>query len=81
MTRLRVVRTQALTTAEQIEAIFSQPTLYRVAAVVPYRQPVGRPPLHPAWAALGYGVLARVFRSGARTETELASPRRVAPSP
>jgi hypothetical protein len=74
MTRLRIVRTQALTTAQQIEAIFSQPTLYRVAAAVPYRQPVGRPPLHPAWATLGYGVLARVFRSGARTEIELTSP-------
>jgi hypothetical protein len=71
---LRIVRTQALTTAEQIDAIFSHPTLYRVAAAVPYRQPVGRPPLHPAWALLGYGVLARVFRSGARTEAELASP-------
>ena len=57
MSRLHVVRTQILTTAEQIEAVFSQPTLYRLAAVVPYRQPVGRPPLHPAWALLGYGVL------------------------
>lgn len=74
MARLSVVRTQVLTTAEQIEAVFSQPTLYRLAAEVPYRQPVGRPPLHPAWALLGYGVLARVFRSGARTEAELASP-------
>lgn len=74
MTRFRVVRTQALTTADQIEAVFSQTTLYRMAAVVPYRQPVGRPPLHPAWALLGYGVLARVFRSGARTEAELATP-------
>jgi hypothetical protein len=74
VSRLRVVRTQALTTAEQIEAIFTHPTLYRLAAAVPFRQPVGRPPLHPAWSLLGYGVLARVFRSGARTEAELASP-------
>lgn len=74
MTRLHVVRSQVLTTAEQIEAVFSQPTLFRLAAEVPYRQPVGRPPLHPAWALLGYGVLSRVFRSGARTEAELASP-------
>ena len=74
MTRLRLVRSNVLTTAQQLEAIFSQPTLYQVAAAVPYRQPVGRPPLHPAWAVLGYGVLARVFRSGARTELELASP-------
>lgn len=74
MSRLHVVRTQVLTTAEQVEAVFSQPTLYRLAAEVPYRQPVGRPPLHPAWTLLGYGVLARVFRSGARTEAELASP-------
>lgn len=67
-------RSQVLTAEQQIQAVFSHPTLYRVAAVVEHRQPVGRPALHPTWALLGYGVLARVFRSGARTEAELRSP-------
>ena len=87
VTRLHVVRTQVLTTAEQIEAVFSQPTLYRLAAEVPYRQPVGRPPLHPAWALLGYGVLARrvplrrPHRSRARQPRGLAAhPRDRRPS-
>jgi hypothetical protein len=58
---LRVVRTQALTISEQVDAVFSNPDLYRLAAEVPKRQPTGRPSEHPAWALLAYGVLARVL--------------------
>jgi hypothetical protein len=74
MRHLHAVRSQVLTHADQIAAVFTSPALYRLAAVVPAQQPVGRPALHPTWALLGYGVLARVFRSGARTEAELLSP-------
>ena len=71
--RLRVVRTQALTVADQVLAVFASPALYELAAVAPMRQPVGRPAQHPGWALLAYGVLARVFRSGAKVEVELAA--------
>jgi hypothetical protein len=72
--RLTVARTQALTTAQQITAVFRHPALYELAAVIPDRSPVGRPAQHPGYLLLGYGVLARVFRSGARVEAELAQP-------
>lgn len=72
MRTLRVVRTQVMTSNEQVDAVFASRTLYELAAVVPMRQPVGRPANHPGWALLAYGVLARVFRSGARVEAELA---------
>jgi len=72
--QLRVVRTQALTISEQVEAVFSNPGLYELAVEVPMRQPTGRHSEHPAWALLAYGVLARVFRSGAKVEGELADP-------
>lgn len=72
--RARGARSQVLSTSQQITAVFSHPTLYRVASVIDHRQPVGRPALHPVWALLGFGVLARVFRSGARTEAELRAP-------
>jgi len=72
--QLRVVRTQVLTISEQLEAVFSNPHLYLLAAEAPMRQPTGRPSEHPAWALLAYGVLARVFRSGAKVEGELAEP-------
>lgn len=71
---LRVVRSDVLTTSEQIEAVFTSRALYDVAAAVPEPTRVGRPGHHPPWVLLGYGVLARVFRSGARAEAELAAP-------
>ncbi|MGB8650071.1 MAG: hypothetical protein WCD35_05355 [Mycobacteriales bacterium] len=74
MTRLRMVRSQVLTANQQVDAVFNSPALYRLAALVPTRQLVGRPAVHPAWALLAYGVLSRVFRSGARVENELAQP-------
>ena len=74
MSHLRVVRTQALTHLQQVEAVFASPALYKLAATVEMRQPVGRPQQHPAWALLAYGVLARVFRSGAKVDVELAQP-------
>lgn len=72
MRHLRSVRTQELTHTQQIEAVFSNPALYQLAADVEMRQPVGRPQQHPPWALLAYGVLARTFRSGAKVEVELA---------
>jgi len=75
MRHLNSVRTQVLTHTQQIEAVFSSPALFRLAAEVEMRQPVGRPQHHPAWALLAYGVLARVFRSGAKVEVELAQPQ------
>lgn len=71
MRHLRTARTEVLTVTEQVRAVFALPALYELAALVPDRQPTGRPPQHPAWLLLGYGVLARVYRSGARVENEL----------
>ena len=74
MSRLRLVRTQALTISEQIDAVFTHRALYELGALIPARQPTGRPAEHPPWLLLAYGVLARVFRSGAKIEAELAQP-------
>ena len=71
---LRVVRPQPLTTNQQIEAIFSHPALYDLGKLIPAEQPVGRPAHHPGYLLLGYGVLARLFRSGNRVQTELSDP-------
>ncbi len=67
-------RTQALTTHEQVEAVFRLPALYRLGELITQRPAVGRPAAHPGYLLLGYGVLARVYRSGARVERELAEP-------
>jgi hypothetical protein len=74
MSRLRAVPApRRLSTAEQVEAVFSSPALYELAQLIP-RPPVGRPPANPAYVVLGYGVLARLYRSGIRVQTELAHP-------
>lgn len=74
MKYLSVARSTALTMAQQIDAVFSNTTLYELAAAVPIGRAVGRPAANPGWLLLGYGVMARVFRSGARTESELRQP-------
>jgi hypothetical protein len=63
-----------LTTAEQVTAVFTHRALYEVAAVIPAKDRVGRPRLFPPYLLLGYGVLTRVFRSGARVAQELTDP-------
>ena len=72
MRNLIGLRTQILTSAEQVDAVFTSPALYRLAALVTTGKTVGRPAQHPTWSLLAYGVLARVFRSGARVEAELS---------
>jgi hypothetical protein len=69
----RRARSAGLTTVEQVRAVFRLPALYQLGALVE-RRPVGRPADFPPYLLLGYGVLARVFRSGARVEIELAQP-------
>jgi hypothetical protein len=69
----RRARSTGLTTIEQVRAVFQLPALYQLGALVE-RRPVGRPADFPPYLLLGYGVLARVFRSGARVEIELAQP-------
>src|SRR4051794_9815188 len=74
MSRRRAVPApRRLSTAERIEAVFSAPALYELAQLIP-RPPVGRPPANPAYVVLAYGVLARLYRSGIRVQTELAHP-------
>lgn len=68
-----VVAPRRLSIPEQIQAVFSLPALYELAQLIP-RPPVGRPPANPAYVVLAYGVLARLFRSGIRVQTELAHP-------
>lgn len=65
-------RPAAMTTNQKITAVFSDPTLYELGALIPERQPVGRRSHHPGYLLLGYGVLARLFRSAVRVETELS---------
>ena len=74
MRHLRVVRPQNLTTNQQIAAIFSHPALYQLGALIPAKSPVGRPAHHPGYLLLGYGVLARLYRSSIRVQTELSDP-------
>jgi hypothetical protein len=63
-----------LTTNQQIQAVFSHPALYELGQLIPAERPVGRPSHHPGYLLLGYGVLARLFRSGNRVQTELSDP-------
>lgn len=74
MTARRRRRPAAMTTNDKIRAIFSDPTLYELGALIPERQPIGRRSHFPGYLLLGYGVLARLFRSAARVETEIADP-------
>ena len=70
----RRATTAAMSTPEQITAVFSHRALYEMAAVVPEKDRVGRPRAFPTYLVLGFAVLQRVFRSGARAETELTDP-------
>lgn len=63
-----------LTTPEQITAVFTHRALYEMAAVVPEQDRIGRPRKFPSYLILGFAVLQRVFRSGARAEHELTDP-------
>lgn len=65
---------QMLTLNQQIQAVFSHTTLYELGRLIPAERPVGRPSHHPGYLVLGYGVLARLFRSGNRVQTELSDP-------
>jgi len=67
-------RNGVLTTSEQVRAVFSHRALYEISAVIPEKDRVGRPRLFPPYLLLGYGVLARVYRSGARVGHELTDP-------
>jgi hypothetical protein len=62
-------------TLERLRAVLTSSMLYQVAADLEHDQPVGRPPVNPGYVLLGYGVLARVARSGVRVEIDLAEPR------
>jgi hypothetical protein len=63
-----------LTTAEQITAVFAHPGLYAMAGAVPPKDRVGRPRAFPSYLLLGFGALARVYRSGSRAAHELTDP-------
>ncbi|TFH68195.1 hypothetical protein [Cellulomonas sp. HD19AZ1] len=63
-----------LTTAEQITAVFTHRALYEMAAAVPERDRIGRPRKFPTYLILGFAVLQRIYRSGARAEHELTDP-------
>jgi hypothetical protein len=77
---LRVARSQPLTTNQQIQAVFSHPALYELGSLIPSERPVGRPAHHPGYLLLGYGVLARLFRSGTRVRPSSQAPPRGRPS-
>ena len=74
MTPIRLIRSEALTITEQVDAVFRSPVVYELGSLIPIRQPVGRPANNPPWLLLAYGVLARVFRSAVHVEVELARP-------
>lgn len=70
----RLNRGDAPTTSETILALVCSPELYALADLIPARSPVGRPRAHPPWSVIMFGALARHYRSGARTQNELATP-------
>lgn len=73
--RTRVAR-QALTTNQQIEAVFAHHTIYELGLLIPTKEKgsVGRRSDFPGYLLVAYGVLARLFRSGIRVQTELKDP-------
>lgn len=66
--------TGRLTTGEQVAAVFAHPGLYAMAGTVPPKDRVGRPRTFPSYLLLGFGALARVYRSGSRAAHELTDP-------
>jgi len=61
-------------TLDRLHAVLSSPSLYRVAAGLEHDHPVGRPSEHPPYVLLQFAALARLSRSGIRTEVDLAQP-------
>lgn len=66
-------RTRVPSTAETISALVHSPELHALGTLLPERTDVGRPRMHPGWAVVLYGALARHYRSAARTHAELHS--------
>lgn len=58
----------------RVRAVLSSPSLYELAMALEWEPPVGRPRINPDYVTLGYGVLARILRSGIRVELDLAEP-------
>lgn len=67
---------QALTLNQQIEAVFSHHAVYELGLMIPQKEKsdVGRRADNPGYMLVAYGVLARLFRSGIRVQTELKDP-------
>jgi hypothetical protein len=57
----------------QLAALIRSPLLWELGALVPPAD-TGRPRRTPMWAYLMFGAAARIFRSAARAEAELATP-------
>lgn len=64
----------ALSIAQKVQAVFRHPALYELGELIPARSPVGRPAKHPGYLLLGYGVLARLYRSAIAVQTEIKQP-------
>lgn len=72
--RPRTTNAGRLTTAEQLTAVFTHPGLYAMADAVPAKDRIGRPRVFPSYLLLGFGALARMYRSGSRAAHELTDP-------
>ncbi|GAA2146498.1 hypothetical protein GCM10009844_22630 [Nocardioides koreensis] len=58
----------------RVRAVLESPGLYELATGLDWDPPVGRPRANPTYVVLGFGVLARLARSGIRVELDLAEP-------
>lgn len=56
----------------RIRAVLTSPSLYQLGAALEGEHEVGGRPENPAYVVLGYGVMARILRSGIRVELDLA---------
>ena len=71
---LRLLRGGALPSLEVIKAVMSHRGIYELGALIPDRSITGRPPAHPGYLLIAFGMLARHYRSGARAHAELSQP-------
>lgn len=63
-----------INTIARVRAICGSRTLVQLGARLAWTSEVGRPPVHPPYVVLAFGVMARLARSAVRVERDLAEP-------
>lgn len=68
------IRGSDVNTIARVRAICGSQSLVHLGARLAWTSDVGRPPVHPPYVVLAFGVMARLTRSAVRVERDLAEP-------